>query len=566
MSSASTPPPPGTLLRAGLLLLPLAVPTLWSLWAAMAAAWELPAWRAALADGQTLRALALSLWTGLAGTALAIGSTHWIVSRTFATGGWPRGVRWVGAMLAVPHAAFAIGLVAWIAPSGWMLRALSPWATGWQDPPPWPTTQDPWGLGLIAVLAFKETPFLLWAAAALLQQPDAAQRLRRELALAHTLGYDGPTAWWRVAMPQWAPRMAAPALAVLAYSLTVVDMALVIGPSTPPTLAVLAWQWLQDADPAVNAKGAVAAWPLAAVFAAVAAALWAVLQAPAGRRRRSSGPAATSAVASSAGASAARCLTTALAGIYAAVFAALLAGSVTGAWPFPELLPQRWTTAAWASVVHSAPALGTTLWLAGAGSLAALVWVVAWLEWAPPWLQWRVRWLFYTALVLPAVLWVLGLHRMGLQWGLDGRPGGVWLAHTLACLPYVQLALAGPYASFDSRMAALATALGRSPGAFLWQVKWPLLRAALWSAFAVGFAVSVAQYLPTLYLGAGRFATVTTEAVNLAAGGQRSLSAAYAWLQWLLPVLVFAGAALLGRPRRFAPWAKYPGALAPRIA
>ena len=53
----------------------------------------------------------------------------------------------------------------------------------------------------------------------------------------------------------------------------------------------------------------------------------------------------------------------------------------------------------------------------------------------------------------------------------------------------------------------------------------------------MGFAVSVAQYLPTLYVGAGRFATVTTEAVTLAAGAQRSLMSAYAVLQMVLPVL-----------------------------
>ena len=76
-------------------------------------------------------------------------------------------------------------------------------------------------------------------------------------------------------------------------------------------------------------------------------------------------------------------------------------------------------------------------------------------------------------------------------------------------------------------------------------------RAALAASFAVGFAVSVAQYLPTLYVGAGRFATVSTEAVNLAAGAQRSLTSAYAWLQWALPVLVFLVAAWVGRPRRF---------------
>jgi putative thiamine transport system permease protein len=78
-----------------------------------------------------------------------------------------------------------------------------------------------------------------------------------------------------------------------------------------------------------------------------------------------------------------------------------------------------------------------------------------------------------------------------------------------------------------------------------------LLKRALASAWAVGFAVSVAQYLPTLYVGAGRFATVTTEAVTLAAGAQRSLMSAYAVLQMLLPLLAFALAAWLGRPRQF---------------
>ena len=83
-------------------------------------------------------------------------------------------------------------------------------------------------------------------------------------------------------------------------------------------------------------------------------------------------------------------------------------------------------------------------------------------------------------------------------------------------------------------------------------MQWPLLRSAVAAAFAVGFAVSVAQFLPTLFVGGGRFATVTTEAVALSAGGQRSLLAAYAVLQWLLPACLFALALVLGRKRRFA--------------
>ena len=73
-------------------------------------------------------------------------------------------------------------------------------------------------------------------------------------------------------------------------------------------------------------------------------------------------------------------------------------------------------------------------------------------------------------------------------------------------------------------------------------------------AFAVGFAVSVAQFLPTLFAGGGRFATLTTEAVSLAGGADRRVIGVHALLQGVTPLLVFAaalfGPAWLFRDRR----------------
>jgi putative thiamine transport system permease protein len=525
------------------------VPLLWSLGLAVLAGLDRAGWLALWRDTQTLAALGLSLWTGLASAALATAATALLLAHRTAPAQLQRLARRQTFMLAVPHAAFAMGLVLLLAPSGWLLRALSPWATGMLAPPPWPTIKDPWGLGLIAVLTLKEIPFLLWAASAHLLRPDVAQRLQRELQLAASLGYCAQTAWWHIVWPQLLPRLAAPLLAVLAYSLTVVDVALVIGPASPPTLAALAWQWLLDASAWENAKGAAAAWALAASVAMSAGVAWAFLRAPLWRRRGTRGaPQCVRAGLSDASARAAPKL---LGAIYLAVLAALLLGSLTGSWPFPDLLPARWTSAAWATVWDSLPTLWTTLWLASSSAACALLWVVVWLEWAPPRWQQRLQAVAYAPLLLPGLLWAIGLHRLALSWALDAAAAGVWLTHSLACLPYVLLTCSGAYTGFDARYAQLAATFGHSRLGFLLRVKWPLLRAALASAFAVGFAVSVAQYLPTLYVGAGRFATVTTEAVTLAAGGQRDLMAAFAWLQWLLPVLVFAAAAWLGRSRHF---------------
>jgi len=237
--------------------------------------------------------------------------------------------------------------------------------------------------------------------------------------------------------------------------------------------------------------------------------------------------------------------------LYAAVLLALAVGSVAGVWPFPALWPEALTAQAWLSVWSSASTVGTTLGLALLSSALALAWCVAWLELGPRAWDQALRPLLYLPLVLPAVLWVVGLYSLALQWRLEGQWLGLLLAHTLMVLPYVLLALSPAYLGFDPRAAQLSDSLGHCRATFLWRVKWPLLRRSLAASAAVGFAVSVTQYLPTLYIGAGRFATVTTEAVTLASGAQRSLTSAYAGLQFLLPALAFGLAAWVGRPRRF---------------
>lgn len=524
-----------------------ALPLLWAAALAIAAGLDAGAWRSLLAEPQLPRALALSVGTGLAATALSFGVTAFLLSRSFPGPAWAGLMRVLAPMLAMPHAAFAIGLVFLLSPSGWILRAVSPWATGFDAPPAWATTQDPWGLSLVAALTLKEVPFLLWAAATQLQRADTGGRWARELDVARAMGYGDQAAWWRVVWPQLWPRLGAPLLAVMAYSLTVVDMALVIGPASPPTAAVLAWQWLLDADPAVNAMGAAGAWLVALVTGGLAAVLW-LLRGHLHRRA-----VWTSGMRGAAGRhkGAARWPALLLSLPYLGVMLALAVGSVSGVWQFPALLPQTLSLQGWSSVVASVPTLIATLALAAASGVFALAWSVAWLECAPPAWDQQLRRLVYLPLLLPSVLWVVGIHRLSLAWQVDGQWPGLLLAHSLAALPYVLIALSPAYAGFDARYAQVAASLGHGRLEFLIKVKWPLLRASLLAALAVGVSVSVAQYLPTLFIGAGRFATVTTEAVALASGGQRSLLAAYAWLQWLIPAVTFALAAWLGRPRRF---------------
>ncbi|WP_146612611.1 hypothetical protein [Paracoccus sediminilitoris] len=86
---------------------------------------------------------------------------------------------------------------------------------------------------------------------------------------------------------------------------------------------------------------------------------------------------------------------------------------------------------------------------------------------------------------------------------------------------------------------AAALGVGANPRRILWRVKLPVLLVLVPTAFAIGIAVSVAQYLPTLFLGAGRVTTLTTETVTLASGSDRRVTGVVASLQALLPILTY---------------------------
>jgi putative thiamine transport system permease protein len=221
-------------------------------------------------------------------------------------------------------------------------------------------------------------------------------------------------------------------------------------------------------------------------------------------------------------------------------------------WPYPRVLPESWTLDNW---VRQGAGLwwtgSTTLIVALAAAAIALALTVGCLENEQRrglTTSGRGLWLLYTPLLVPQVGFLFGAQILAARVGIDGTWVALIWSHLLFVLPYVFLSLADPYRSLDPRFARAALCLGASPDRVFWRVKLPMLLRPVLFAAAVGFAVSVAQYLPTLFAGAGRFATLTTEAVALAGGGDRRVLGVYAFLQTLLPLLAFA--AVLAVPGR----------------
>ena len=498
------------------------------------------------------RALALSLGTGLAATALALALTLLICAGWHGTRAFALLERALSPLLSVPHAAAAFGLAFLIAPSGWIARGLAQ-MLGWDRPPDLLILQDPWGLSLTAGLVVKEMPFLLLMVLAALP----GLRPGQSLATAQALGYGRITGWIKVILPRLYPLIRLPVYAVLAYSVSVVDVAMILGPTTPPPLGVQVLRWMNDPDLALRFQAAAGAVLL---FAAtlLALALWrcgelALARATRGWLTRGGRGRAERGL---------RAAGLALGGMSAGAVLLGLAGlavwSLAGVWTFPSLLPDALSLRSWQR--HGpglAALLAETLLIAALAAGIATALVLACLQAEQrhhlrP--TRRALWLLYLPLLVPQIAFLPGLQVLALLAGLEGSRAAVIAAHLVFVLPYAFLSLSDPWRALDPRYAAVGHALGHGPASVFWRLRLPLLLRPVLTAFAVAAAASVGQFLPTLLIGAGRVPTLTTEAVALASGGDRRVIGVTALAQTGAAFLPFALAlllpALLWRHRR----------------
>lgn len=442
-------------------------------------------------------------------------------------------------LLATPHVAIAIGFAFLVAPSGLIARGFSPWVTGWERPPGIATVNDAYGLSLIAGLVLKETVYLILMIIAASTQVA----LRPMLQAASALGYGPARGFVAVIMPQIYRQIRLPIYAVLAFSLANVEMALILGPGNPPPLSVVAARWFAGYDLGMYYPASAAATlQFAIVVAGIG--LWRLMEIPVGAIHRAwLGRGVRNGAGEPLWGSAALIGWTG--GVMAlATLLTVAAWSFAHRWRYPDFLPDSWSLRVWEQHAGNVAALaGVTAVIAAAATLVAIVLALACLENE----QRRgltvgqgALWALYLPLLVPQIGFLFGAQMLLVHFSLDATLFAVIWAHLIFVMPYVFLSLADPFRALDPRYARSAAALGASPLRIFFTVKLPMLARPLAIACAIGFAVSIALYLPTLFAGAGRIATLTTEAVTLSSGGDRRVIGVYAFIQALLPLAVYA--------------------------
>ncbi|MEL7968451.1 ABC transporter permease subunit [Vreelandella neptunia] len=491
------------------------------------------------------RSVVVSFASGLVSTAVALVIV--VLFLAASRGTWlDRGIRrLVSPLLAIPHAAIAFGFAFLIAPSGLVARLISPSLTGWERPLDMLIINDPWGFSLMAGLVLKEVPFLLLMSLAALPQLAPERRLM----LARSLGYSPTIGWLKTVFPSLYSLIRLPVYAVIAYATSVVDMALILGPKLPPTLSVSILSWFNDPDISQRFMASAAAVLQLGVTVAALLCWWLLEQLIRGLTRywlingsRQRGEIILRLVGRSA------LLFSSITALAALVGLGLF--SLAGFWRFPEVLPQMLTLDHWqrSGPMLATPLINTALiGLVSTALATALVLATLENEHRQHIQPKRALWLLSLPLLVPQIAFLFGLIVAAESLGIRPQLGLVIAGHLLFVLPYVYLSLAETYRRLDPRWLKVARSLGVSRSAAFWRVRLPLLLAPLLTAFAVGLAVSIGQYLPTQLLGAGRVTTVTTEAVALASGSNRRLIGVWALVQAGLPLIGFILA--LGLPR-----------------
>ena len=461
-------------------------------------------WLSLLNDPQLTQALIATLVSTVIATVGSLAIALCVVAAL-----WP-GERWrqlsarLPWLLALPHVAFATSVLLTFAEGGAFYRLCSACSP----------LLDRYGIGLGLTLAVKESAFVLWAIYAVLPESGLAQKM----VVLRTLGYSRLQGMCWLVLPAIAPVLGAVMLAVVAWSLSVVDVAIILGPGNPPTLAVLAWQWLSQGDAEQQLKGTLLCLMLLlllALFAGIGFGLWKIwrqtLPSVSGIRHPTRPPVVGVALG------------------WLLPFAGLMCAAI--------LLVLAQTRKFDFTSFNASLSLGLL------SSLIALMIILIWLEWGP---ARGARWV-WLPLALPALPLVAGQYTLALHLGFDGSYLAVLWGHLLWVLPWMLLVLQPAWRRLDPRLILTAKTLGLRQSKIFWLIKCPLLLRPILMAFATGFSVSMAQYLPTQWLGAGRYPTLTTEAVALSSGGSPAILANTALELLALTAALFGLAAVLSR-------------------
>lgn len=482
------------------------------------------------------KSIILSFFTGFLSTILALFFSQLIILSIFRSRIYNFIKTIISPFLALPHVTMAIGLLFIFSPSGLFLRFFSPWLTGFERPPNIFIIPDDYGFFLILGLVLKEIPFFILVSISAIEQFSA----RKFFNLGKSLQQTTFSVWCILLFPLIYRRIRLIVFIVIAFAASVVDMSLLLAPSTPPTLAIQILQNYQSSEP----TSLFVASNLALIQVLVILILfliWFLLE-----KLLINKHLFTFLVnASSYKNNLVKHFTFALILILSVLsFLTIISSFLWGLasnWYFPNLFPTNINFEILKKFLNENKSLiFVSVLIPLIVSILSCLIVTLWVEITES-LNKRsqfLEWFIFLPLLIPQISFLIGIQSFLIPLNFSNFLLPLIIVELFYVIPYTFIILAPAFRAISKDFLKVSSSLGKNRFERLIFVKIPLIMPTFLLSIAIGMLVSFALYTPVYFIGAGRVTTLTVEALNLSLSGAKKDLGVASIFQIIIPIII----------------------------
>ena len=482
------------------------------------------------------KSIILSLFTGLGSTLLALFFSQVILLYFFKTRAYNYIKIIISPLIALPHITMAIGLIFLFSPSGLFFRLFSPWLTGFDRPPNFFIIPDEYGFFLILGLILKEIPFFILVSLSAIQQFSA----RQIFDLGKSLQNSNFSSWCILIFPLIYKKIRLVIFIVIAFTASVVDMSLILAPSTPSTLAIRILQIYQSSD--IDSFFIASNLALIQLLIIIILLLsWMILERIVEHKLffiffMKILSFKIFFLKNLIFASAAILFSLSVLGI----FSSLLWGFSKN-WYFPSFFPNSIDIDTFINFYNENKfivfiSIFISVVVSFLSSLLTIIWVELMdiLKMKKLYLEWII----FIPLFIPQISFLIGLQSFIILFNFDSFLIPLIIIQLFYVIPYSFIILAPSLREIKKDIIRVAASLGKNRFQRLVQIKLPIIMSSFLTSFAIGMLVSFSLYIPVYFIGAGRVTTLTVEALNLALSGSRQDLGVATFFQIIIPILI----------------------------
>ena len=155
--------------------------------------------------------------------------------------------------------------------------------------------------------------------------------------------------------------------------------------------------------------------------------------------------------------------------------------------------------------------------------------------------------LIVTPMILPLVVFAVGVYAVFLEWKLVGTFEGFVLAHTALAVPLVVVIVGAGLRSFDTRLEEAAASLGANRAKAMATITLPVLLPSIFTAALFAFLTSFDEVLASVFISSPTVSTLPVEMYRSVLRGADPTIAAAASLILVATVALMLGAWRLRR-------------------